>query len=235
MYKRLNSEDFTTNYMSIIEPAGVASDGTLVSNTDYVVEVGNLNGSNSEKFRYRQLANIVKGDSTSTPFSSKFPAGATITILTINRKNFKESIHPSSFEVGGVNVKSGSNDVEACEAGRVYKATDSSYYLYPDIGIASKAGVVPFGTVKACSEETVTVSHAHVYASPSEYNYSTNPSFSNNKDIVRFIDWHDNPITYITTIGFYNNNGDCLAVAKLPKPFKKDFHTAFSTTVEFKF
>ena len=34
---------------------------------------------------------------------------------------------------------------------------------------------------------------------------------------------HDNPRTYITTIGLYNDNSELLAVAKLSQPLSKDF------------
>ena len=33
----------------------------------------------------------------------------------------------------------------------------------------------------------------------------------------------NNPQTYITTVGLYNDNNELLAVAKLSKPMKKDF------------
>jgi CxxC motif-containing protein len=33
----------------------------------------------------------------------------------------------------------------------------------------------------------------------------------------------NNPQTYITTVGLYNDNNDLLAVAKLSKPLPKDF------------
>ena len=33
----------------------------------------------------------------------------------------------------------------------------------------------------------------------------------------------DNPTTYITTVGMYNDAGDLLAVAKLSQPITKDF------------
>ena len=33
----------------------------------------------------------------------------------------------------------------------------------------------------------------------------------------------DNPQTYITTVGLYNDNQDLLAVAKLSQPLPKDF------------
>lgn len=246
MYKRLSPEDYTVDYMSIIEPAGAEADGTLVLDVDYKEYAFNIN---TDRFEYRQLANIIKGDISATIYNSKFPNTGNITIATLFRKNFKESIHPSSFSANGVNVKSGSSDVEFCESGRVYRATDNTYYLYPDIGMVIQSGIESFGTIKACSEETKTISQAHIYAGPSEFNYTTNPSFLDKDDNIRFpayenfigpygtskVDWINNPTVYITTIGFYNDNGDCLAVAKLPKPVKKDFHSTFSTTVEFKF
>ena len=33
----------------------------------------------------------------------------------------------------------------------------------------------------------------------------------------------DNPVTYITTVGLYNDAGDLVAVAKLSQPVAKDF------------
>ena len=33
----------------------------------------------------------------------------------------------------------------------------------------------------------------------------------------------DNPQTYITTVGLYNDNNELLAVAKLSRPLLKDF------------
>jgi hypothetical protein len=241
MYKTLSPEDITTDAMPVVEPAGSDPGGLLVENTDYKITAFNLG-----EFGYRQLFSIIRGSRsfTSPPFEGL------ITVAIINRKNFKESIHPSSFEVGGIKVKTGFSDVNHCEAGREYIAVDGSYYLYPDIGIIIKSGLVtPFGTIKACSEETITNTHVHIYAGPSEFNYSTNPSYMDNNDNLRFPtydrfrgpyntgyeDWINNPITYITGIGLYNDNGDCLAVVKLPKPIKKDFSTPFSTTIELKF
>ena len=242
MYKTLSPEDITTDAMPVVEPAGSDPGGLLVENTDYSVSAYNIN---TEKFKYRQIFSIIKG---SRVFTS-YPFEGNITVALINRKNFKESIHPSSFEVAGVRVKTGFNDVNHCEAGREYIATDESYYLYPDIGIVVRSGVSSINNIKACSEETITNTHVHIYAGPSEFNYSTNPSFIDNNDNLRFptydrfrgpynsghIDWINNPTTYITGIGLYNDNGDLLAVAKLPKPVEKNFQTPFSTTIELKF
>lgn len=241
MYKRLSPNDITTNAMPVVEPAGSDDGGLLVINDDYKRDSFSIN-----EFGFKQLVNIIKGKVDNIP-----PFTGPITVLSINRKNFKESIYPSSFEIDGVRLKTGSHEINYCESGREYISADSTYYFYPDIGIAIKPGLNPtFGaTVKACSEETITNTHVYVYAGPSEFNYSTNPSFLDNNDNLRFPtydrfigpyntgheDWINNPVTYITSIGFYNNNGDCLAVAKLPKPYKKDFQTAFSTAIELKF
>lgn len=225
-YKRLDPEDYTVDYMSIIEPAGASADGTIVIGE---FDSGTINkaGTLVEKRKYAQFANIIQGDAT-----SNLPIGASGGYFAIKRNNFKESIHPASCRVGSNRFATGSHQVNYCEAGRVYKGAGGNY-LYPDIGVILGPST-PSG-VKACSEETVTVSQAHIYAGPQEFNYSTNPSFLNSDGYIRFPNWGDNPVTFITTIGFYNDNGDCLAVAKLPSPSRKDFHTAFSAKVQFKF
>jgi len=59
-----------------------------------------------------------------------------------------------------------------------------------------------------------------------EYNHSQNPSYFTgpNAELVQN-DFITEPITYITTVGLYNDNNELLAVAKLSQPFKKDPNT----------
>jgi len=59
-----------------------------------------------------------------------------------------------------------------------------------------------------------------------EFNHSQNPSFvtGSNYELVK-TQFVQEPITYITTVGLYNDNNELLAVAKLSKPFKKDTNT----------
>ena len=40
---------------------------------------------------------------------------------------------------------------------------------------------------------------------------------------VIFPSFIDNPQTYITTVGLYNDNSELLAVAKMSRPLPKDF------------
>ena len=56
-----------------------------------------------------------------------------------------------------------------------------------------------------------------------EFNYTTNDSFTANDGTLSFDSMIDNPQTYITTVGLYNNNQDLLAVAKLSQPLPKNF------------
>ena len=58
----------------------------------------------------------------------------------------------------------------------------------------------------------------------SQYNYSANPSFISSSDgAILFDSFIDNPTTYITTVGLYNDAQELLAVAKLSRPLEKDF------------
>ncbi len=74
------------------------------------------------------------------------------------------------------------------------------------------------------SEETITSDYVFVRSRNSEFNYSTNPSFiSGSTGEVIFNQFINNPQTYITTVGMYNDSNELLAVAKLSRPLLKDF------------
>ena len=73
------------------------------------------------------------------------------------------------------------------------------------------------------SEEKISSTFYFARARNNEFNYSTNPSFTDNSGNVLINSMIDNPTSYITTIGLYNNEGDLLAVAKLSQPITKDF------------
>ena len=74
------------------------------------------------------------------------------------------------------------------------------------------------------SNETLSSDFVFVRARNSAFNYSENPSFiSGSTGVVLFPSFVDNPQTYITTVGLYNDNSELLAVAKLSRPLPKDF------------
>lgn len=74
------------------------------------------------------------------------------------------------------------------------------------------------------SEETITSDFVFVRVRNSEFNYTENPSFiSGSTGDVIYSSLINSPQTYITTVGFYNDTNELLAVAKLSKPLTKDF------------
>jgi hypothetical protein len=74
------------------------------------------------------------------------------------------------------------------------------------------------------SQENVTSDYVFIRPQNAEFNYTTNPSFiSGSTGEVLYSSFINNPQTYITTVGLYNDANELLAVAKLSTPLVKDF------------
>ena len=73
------------------------------------------------------------------------------------------------------------------------------------------------------SEEKITSQYYFARAKNFEFNYTTNPSFTDNTGNLTYSSMINNPVTYITTVGLYNDSNDLVAVAKLSQPVVKDF------------
>jgi hypothetical protein len=74
------------------------------------------------------------------------------------------------------------------------------------------------------SQETITSDYVFVRARNSEFNYSENPTFiSGSTGEVIYDNFINQPQTYITTVGMYNDQNELLAVAKMSRPLLKDF------------
>jgi len=84
----------------------------------------------------------------------------------------------------------------------------------------------------ARNSETVTSTHYFVRVKNSQYNYSNNNTYVTSStalgvNAIAEETWRgadSNPITYITTIGLYDNANTLLAVAKVSKPILKSFN-----------
>jgi hypothetical protein len=73
------------------------------------------------------------------------------------------------------------------------------------------------------SQETISSNYLFVRVKNGEFNYTTNPSFISGSGELVFPTLVNNPQTYMTTVGMYNDNNELLAVAKMSKPLVKDF------------
>ena len=58
-----------------------------------------------------------------------------------------------------------------------------------------------------------------------EFNYSSNPTYLSQSQIVVKSEASDPPISYITTVGLYSADNELLAVAKVSEPLKKTVDT----------
>jgi hypothetical protein len=84
--------------------------------------------------------------------------------------------------------------------------------------------IVGGGNFQLNSQETISSDYIFVRARNAEFNYTENPSFvSGSTGAVYFNSFINNPQTFPTTIGLYNDNNELLAVAKLSRPLLKDF------------
>ena len=73
------------------------------------------------------------------------------------------------------------------------------------------------------SEEKITSQYYFTRVKNQEFNYTTNSSFIETDGTLSFSSMNDNPRTYITTIGLYNDANELVAVAKMSQPLSKDF------------
>ena len=74
------------------------------------------------------------------------------------------------------------------------------------------------------SQETLSSDYYFVRAQNSEFNYSSNPSFvSGSTGQLLHPTMQNNPQTFITSVGLYNDSNELCAVAKLSRPLIKDF------------
>lgn len=98
-------------------------------------------------------------------------------------------------------------------------AGDNAYKLYTSI-----SGSGTLGThIKARNVKYKTTNHYFVRVSPPNANYSNNPTFVSDTSTGKLLNvcFQKEPVTYVTSVGLYNNKRELLAIAKLSKPIKK--------------
>ena len=81
-------------------------------------------------------------------------------------------------------------------------------------------------TTTAIAFQNETIINSTIFycnATPDEFNYSTNPTYTDSLGKIQVVDDEsDTPFSYITTVGLYNAAGELLAVAKLSRPIEKN-------------
>ena len=104
---------------------------------------------------------------------------------------------------------------------------DNAYKLYTSISGAAALG----HPMKARSVDQKTTNHYFIRVGAATSNWSNNPTYviddptDSTIGTIKHNCFTDEPVTYITTVGLYNNALDLLAVAKLSKPIQKTENT----------
>jgi hypothetical protein len=73
------------------------------------------------------------------------------------------------------------------------------------------------------SAEAVSSHYFFTRVKNQDFNYTTNPSVIDSNGNLIYATLINNPQTFITTVGLYNDQNELLAVAKLSRPLVKDF------------
>ena len=112
-------------------------------------------------------------------------------------------------------------------------AGDNAWKLLTSISGAFSANSSA-NAMQARNVETISSTHYFVRIRNGEYNYTNNPTFvtGSEGEIANMTFKLDEPVTYITTVGLYNDRQELLAVAKLSQPIQKSF--AIETLIKVK-
>ncbi len=123
------------------------------------------------------------------------------------------------FISGGINLQPYSESVTNNSNGFLTGPSGSCAMLFNAI-----SGAIGSGSFSINSEETITSDYVFVRVKNPDFNYTTNPSMISGStgDFV-YSSFVNNPQTFPTTVGLYNDANELLAVAKLSKPLIKDF------------
>jgi len=89
--------------------------------------------------------------------------------------------------------------------------------------------------IKARSAEDLTSQAYFVRVRNREFNFSNNPTYTTGSDKQIIDDLYNEPLSYITTVGLYNDNNELLAVAKTSRPVEnaRDTESLIKIKIDF--
>lgn len=233
----------TINYPG--DPGGNIRNSYLgpTANSQFTSVSADKNGNDFQKSVYGAVRNIVYGDKNAI-FEWGGSEQPSFIVRSISKNSIGSSLLPGSLRLNSLTDDSNINPPTILNCGRTYKIVEASStspfsfgygtveagLFFPDVGliIHGPPGPGAFQSITNFSLRNLNptpTNHVFIRARNSQYNYSMNPSFiSGSSGKIIHQSWHDNPQTYITTVGLYNNNNELMATAKLPRPYNKNFN-----------
>lgn len=179
---------------------GTAVEGNLIANNVYNVRSGSLS----------TTPNLYAGDTT--VYGLVFPDYGVIIL------------HPGriSSSVGFVNAVSNGKTATPFPFAP-YTGSVSTYQYQHEGLVRSISSSMSVGNAfVARSAESIASQNYFVRLQNTRYNYSNNPTYYTGSNPQYALPaFRSNPLTYVTTIGLYNDENELLAVAKLSRPIQK--------------
>lgn len=192
---------------------------------------------------WNQYATLLYGSDRVTALSD---LSSNFFIINVSRAKYKEKLNVSNLQIetsSRLFVPTDPTTFEVVDGGRKfglkYGSTTGTGFVFPDVGVvvikqSQLSGVTTltnfFTQLKSSanftlfSEETITSNFVFVRARNFQLNYSTNPSFANDKGVIQQARLVDSPQVFPTTVGLYNDANELVSVAKLSRPLIKDFN-----------
>lgn len=188
---------------------------TLTSGSSTITLTDNSNESNDTNFiGSNEFFTIVSGsggmsyngNDVQTPSGSYglfFPG---ISVILLNARALA-----LPFNNGGINLN-------------VDQTTSTSYVAPYSTNNSTLFKAIQSGAnFSLMSEETISARYFFTRVKNQEFNYTTNPSIIDSNGNIVFNTLINNPQTFPTAVGLYNDSNELLAVAKLSNPLPKDF------------
>ena len=203
---------------SIAKPSKYAAKEAVTENKETVkVELVEISNDVLEK--------LVRAIKTSS--SSNDPLDKDDNTTSSDKKNPLGGI--ASVVAGGVGaLAAGKKALGGSVAGNVVDTLDDLFVLgsIDDIVDHFCMARFPNTTTTAIAFQNETIVNSTIYycnASIDDFNYSTNPTYTDLNGKIQVVDEvTDIPFSYITTVGLYNSSNELMAVAKLSRPIEKN-------------
>lgn len=183
-----------------------------------------------------QVGNIVNASSTSQKVGLIFYDAGVVVL------DAKKIISGSQFVSGTISAVTGAvtpvlSNKTIVGSGSFPGSNPDAKFI-PDFFVSGTIDdiVSHFGSVRFSSGSDTAVTFQNITninstlafcrATADEFNYSTNPTFTDTEGRIRVIDVGEETtqrsFAFVTSIGLYNAGGDLLAVAKLSRPIEKN-------------
>lgn len=182
------------NTLTLTDNSQVQSSATFINNTQYYLLVSGSQGS------------VVSSTPTlSGSYGFVFPD---MGLIMLNPNAFQ-----LPFVSGGLGVTWDRTSASTVPPVPFYNYNNRITYNLINAG----------GNFSLQSSEVLSSNFIFCRAKNADYNYTANPTIIDNDGNLIYNQLIYSPVTYITTVGLYNDSNELLAVAKLSKPLQKDF------------